>query len=177
MATVLQSHYFPRVNPRHDYMSPVGTSMYCSPHPAALHIAPAARLRGFCLYDSALESYVTMKIFDPKVVMISPLLNEADLVKTAANNLFAMKKRNFIGRQVGKRRNELDWTQDYLADRLEDAGWLNAKRSTVSKIEDGSLRIDLTQLFYLAVALRVHPIHFLPKMDWSKPVKAQIYSP
>ena len=50
-------------------------------------------------------------------------------------------------------------------------------RSTVSKIEDGSLRIDLTQLFYLAVALRVHPIHFLPKMDWSKPVKAQIYSP
>jgi hypothetical protein len=29
---------------------------------------------------------------------------------------------------------------------------------------------------YLAVALRVHPIHFLPKMDWSKPVKAQIYS-
>lgn len=48
--------------------------------------------------------------------------------------------------------------------------------STVSKIEDGSLRIDLTQLYYLAVALRVHPIHFLPKMDWSKPVKAQIYS-
>ena len=87
-----------------------------------------------------------------------------------------MKKRNFIGRQVGKRRNELDWTQDYLADRLQDAGWLNAMRSTVSKIEDGSLRIDLTQLFYLAVALRVHPIHFLPKMDWSKPVKAQIYS-
>jgi hypothetical protein len=35
-----------------------------------------------------------------------------------------MKKRNFIGHQVGKR----------------------------------------------------HPIHFLPKMDWSKPVKAQIYS-
>jgi hypothetical protein len=50
-------------------------------------------------------------------------------------------------------------------------------RSTVSKIENGSLRIDPTQLFYLAVALRVHPIHFLPKMDWSKPVKDQIYSP
>jgi len=27
--------------------------MYCSPHPAVLHIAPAARLREFCLYDSA----------------------------------------------------------------------------------------------------------------------------
>jgi hypothetical protein len=38
---------------RLDCMSPVVASMYCSPHPAALHIAPAARLRGFCLYDSA----------------------------------------------------------------------------------------------------------------------------
>ena len=38
-----------RVNQRRDYVSPVGASMYCSPQPAALHIAPAARLRGFCL--------------------------------------------------------------------------------------------------------------------------------
>ena len=94
--------------------------------------------------------------------------------KDSGKNLVATKKRNFIGRQVGKRRNERDWTQDYLADRLQAAGWQNATRSTVSKIEDGSLRIDLTQLFYLAVALRVHPIHFLPKMDWSRPVKSQI---
>jgi hypothetical protein len=28
-------------------MSPVVASIYCSPHPAALQIAPAARLRGF----------------------------------------------------------------------------------------------------------------------------------
>jgi hypothetical protein len=34
-------------------MSPVVASMSCSPHPAALHIAPAARLRGFCHYDFA----------------------------------------------------------------------------------------------------------------------------
>jgi hypothetical protein len=38
-----------RVNQRRDCMSPVVASMYCSPQPAALHIAPAARLRGFCL--------------------------------------------------------------------------------------------------------------------------------
>ena len=88
-----------------------------------------------------------------------------------------MKQRNFIGRPVGRKRNQLDWTQDFFADRLQLAGWHDATRSTVSKIEDGSLRIDLTQLFYLAVALRVHPIHFLPKVDWSKPVKAQINSP
>ena len=34
-------------------MSPVAASMYCSPHPAALHIAPAAGLREFGLYDFA----------------------------------------------------------------------------------------------------------------------------
>jgi hypothetical protein len=28
-------------------MSPVVASIYCSPHPAALQIAPAARLQGF----------------------------------------------------------------------------------------------------------------------------------
>jgi hypothetical protein len=38
-----------RVNRMFHCMSPVGASMYCSPQPAALHIAPAARLRGFCL--------------------------------------------------------------------------------------------------------------------------------
>lgn len=88
-----------------------------------------------------------------------------------------MKKRNFIGRPVSRLRNQRGWTQDAFADELQQAGWEDATRSTVSKIEDGSLRIDLVQLFYLAAALHVHPIHFLPKMDWSKPVKAQIYSP
>jgi len=87
-----------------------------------------------------------------------------------------MKKRNFIGRQVARLRNQHGWTQDVFADKLQLVGWLDATRSTVSKIEDGSLRIDLVQLFYLAAALRVHPIRFLPEMDWSKPVKAQIYS-
>jgi len=42
-----------RVNQRRDGASPVVASIYCSPHPAVLQIAPAARLRGFCLYDSA----------------------------------------------------------------------------------------------------------------------------
>jgi hypothetical protein len=30
-----------------------GATMYCPPHPAAPRIAPAARLREFCLHDSA----------------------------------------------------------------------------------------------------------------------------
>jgi hypothetical protein len=41
------------MNQRCDGVSPAVASMYCSPHPAALHIAPAARLRGCCLYDFA----------------------------------------------------------------------------------------------------------------------------
>ena len=48
-----QSRGAVRVNQRRDCVSPVVASIYCSPHPAALQIAPAARLRGFCLYDSA----------------------------------------------------------------------------------------------------------------------------
>ena len=86
-----------------------------------------------------------------------------------------MKQRNFIGKQVRKRRNELDWTQEFLADELHEAGWENASRSTVSKIEDRSLQIHLEQYLYLAKALRIHPIHLLPRMDWSRPVNPQIY--
>ena len=39
-----QSRVVVRVNQKRDDVSPVVASMYCSPHPAALHIAPAARL-------------------------------------------------------------------------------------------------------------------------------------
>jgi transcriptional regulator with XRE-family HTH domain len=87
-----------------------------------------------------------------------------------------MKQRNFIGRQVAKLRYQHGWTQDDLARALQLAGWHDATRSTVSKIEGGTLRIDLTQLFYLASALRAHPVRFFPAMDWSKPIEAQIHS-
>jgi hypothetical protein len=39
-------------NRKFNYVSPVVASMYCSPHPAPLHIAPAARLRSFASMDS-----------------------------------------------------------------------------------------------------------------------------
>ena len=47
-----------------------------------------------------------------------------------------MKKLNLTGRLVNKLRNERDWTQDELADRLQKAGWM-ISRSGVSKIESG----------------------------------------
>jgi transcriptional regulator with XRE-family HTH domain len=66
-----------------------------------------------------------------------------------------MKIRNVSGRQVGKLRNKLNWTQDYLAERLQLAGWHDATRSTVSKIENCSLRVHDYQHCLLARVLGV----------------------
>lgn len=88
-----------------------------------------------------------------------------------------MKQRNFIGRLVGRKRDQKDWTQDKFADQLQLAGWHNATRSTVSKIEDGSLRIDLLQLYYLAAALRISPKEFLAEIDWRRQVEKMISFP
>lgn len=82
-----------------------------------------------------------------------------------------MKQRNFIGRLVGRKRNQNGWTQDAFADKLQLAGWHDATRSTVSKIEAGSLRIDLTQLYYITVALGIRPLDFLSEIDWRKQVE------
>jgi transcriptional regulator with XRE-family HTH domain len=88
-----------------------------------------------------------------------------------------MKQRNFIGRLVSRWRNQRGWTQDVFADKLQLAGWYDATRSTVSKIEDGSLRIDLTQVCYLASALGIRPIDFLSEIDWRKQIEKLISFP
>jgi transcriptional regulator with XRE-family HTH domain len=88
-----------------------------------------------------------------------------------------MKQRNFIGWLVRRKRDQNGWTQDVFADKLQLAGWHNATRSTVSKIEDGSLRIDLTQVYYITEALRIGPNDFLSEIDWRKLVEKMIYFP
>ena len=87
-----------------------------------------------------------------------------------------MKQRNFIGRLVARKRDQLDWTQDFFADKLQFAGWYDATRSTVSKIEDGSLRIDLIQFYYIATALGLRPGDLLAEIDWRKQVEKMISS-
>lgn len=82
-----------------------------------------------------------------------------------------MKQRNFIGRLVSRKRDQHDWSQDVFADKLQLAGWYNATRSTVSKIEDGSLRIDLIQLYYIAAALGIRPVDLLAEIDWRRQVE------
>jgi transcriptional regulator with XRE-family HTH domain len=88
-----------------------------------------------------------------------------------------MKRRNFIGRLLGRKRDQLDWSQDFFADRLQLAGWHNATRSTVSKIEHGSLRIDLVQVYYIATALGINPMEFLAEIDWQIQVEELISFP
>jgi len=87
-----------------------------------------------------------------------------------------MKQRNFIGRLVARKRDQLDWTQDFFADKLQFAGWYDATRSTVSKIEDGSLRIDLIQFYYIATAIGLRPGDLLAEIDWRKQVEKMISS-
>lgn len=82
-----------------------------------------------------------------------------------------MKQRNFIGRLVSRLRNQRGWTQDEFADQLQFAGWHDATRDTVAKIEGGLLRIDLTQLYYIAAALGIPLQQFFSKIDWSKAVE------
>ena len=46
-----------------------------------------------------------------------------------------VKKLNLIGQQIVKLRQHHCWTQEDFAGQLQLAGWHNATRSTVSKIE------------------------------------------
>ena len=80
-----------------------------------------------------------------------------------------MKKLNLTGRLVNKLRNERDWTQDELADRLQKAGWM-ISRSGVSKIESGFVYVHDFQLHYFADVFRVPAIAFVPTLDLSKPI-------
>ncbi|MGC9943266.1 MAG: helix-turn-helix transcriptional regulator [Verrucomicrobiota bacterium] len=83
--------------------------------------------------------------------------------------------KNLIRQQVCKLRQHHGWTQEDLAVKLQLAGWHNATRSTVSKIEAGLLRIADYDLLLIAAALRVHLIHLFPKIDWSRPMDETIH--
>lgn len=85
-----------------------------------------------------------------------------------------IQQRNFINWLVRRKRNQKDLTQDEFADQLQLAGWDDATRSTVSKIEDGSLRIDLLQLYYIAVALGIHPRDFIAEINWQGQVEKML---
>ena len=86
-----------------------------------------------------------------------------------------MKKLNLIRRQVRKLRERNGWTQEDFAVQLQLAGWHNATRSTVSKIEGGSLCIPDHDVLIIAAALRVHHVHLYPEIDWQRPMDETIH--
>ena len=86
-----------------------------------------------------------------------------------------MKKLNLIGRQVNKLRQRNGWSQEIFAVQLQRAGWHNATRSTVSKIEGGSIGIAEYDLLFVAAALRVHLIHLYPEIDWKRPMDETVH--
>jgi transcriptional regulator with XRE-family HTH domain len=86
-----------------------------------------------------------------------------------------MKQRNFIGRLVGRLRDQNDWSQDYFAEQLQLAGRHNATRDTVAEIEGRLLRIDLTQIYFIAAALGLQSSDFLSKIDWRRAVEEKTH--
>ena len=86
-----------------------------------------------------------------------------------------MKKLNLVWRQVVKLRQQHRWTQAEFAVALNHAGWHNATRSTVSKIEGAAIHIAEYDVLILAAALRV-PLHQIyPPIDWSRPMDETLH--
>jgi len=81
-----------------------------------------------------------------------------------------MKQRSFrfVGRPVSRLRNQRGLSQPDLAVELQLAGWLDASRDTVAKLEGGLLRVDLIQAHYLAAAFNMPLKQFLSEIEWSK---------
>ena len=86
-----------------------------------------------------------------------------------------MKKLNLIRQQVRKLRERNGWTQEDFAVQLQFAGWHNATRSTVSKIEGGSIGIADYDALFVAAALRVHLVHLYPEIDWKRPMDETVH--
>ena len=87
-----------------------------------------------------------------------------------------MKKLNLVGRQVSRLRYQRRWSQEELAGRLYDAGWLAATRSTVSKIEGGTIYVHDFQVSWLAAVLGVPEAALYPRFDSGKQIQEAILS-
>lgn len=62
--------------------------------------------------------------------------------------------RNVVGPQIRKLRSRLDWTQAFLAERLQLAGW-DCTRSLLAKIEAQQVWVADFELLYFAKVLKV----------------------
>lgn len=77
-----------------------------------------------------------------------------------------------FGRRVEEARKSRGWTQEQLAARLRELG-VRSSRSTIAKLEGRGSRATLAKiedLFALAAALGVPPVHLLVPLDDEAPV-------
>ena len=86
-----------------------------------------------------------------------------------------MKKLNLIGQQIVKLRQHHCWTQEDFAGQLQLAGWHNATRSTVSKIEGGALCVTDYDVLIIAAALRASLNQVYPEINWQRPMHEIIH--
>ena len=87
-----------------------------------------------------------------------------------------MRKLNLIGRQIVKLRQHYGWTQEEFAGQLQLAGWHNATRSTVSKIEGGSMCVTDYDVLLIAAALKVSLNKVYPAINWQRPMDETIHT-
>ena|SRR5579862_9085306 len=85
-----------------------------------------------------------------------------------------MKMVNLVADQVSQLREERDWSQEELANRLQLAGW-HISRSNLSKIENCTLYVPEFRLFYLAHVFSLpNVLPLFPAIDPKKPVHEAI---
>lgn len=75
--------------------------------------------------------------------------------------------RNLSGPGVRRFRCKLNWSQETLAEKLQDMG-LNIGRQRIAKIENGQARVNDVEQFFLARIFGVTTADLVPKIDGSQ---------
>ena len=86
-----------------------------------------------------------------------------------------VRKLNLIGQQIVRLRQHHRWTQEDFAAQLQLAGWHNATRSTVSKIEGGAMCVTDYDVLIIAAALKVSLVQVYPAINWQRPMDETIH--
>ncbi len=87
----------------------------------------------------------------------------------AESPVMNVHRRNLVGPEIKKLRQQLGWTQDKLAKDLRREG-LNVSRSAVAKIECQLIWVGDFELFYFVRVLGVRLEHLFPPINGHIPL-------
>jgi transcriptional regulator with XRE-family HTH domain len=90
--------------------------------------------------------------------------NRIYLAREAFINTDSAYPTEIVARRVREARNRRGWTQAELADRLTELGH-PTNQPTVARLESGKRAVPIEELFALAAALEVPPVHLLTPLD------------